>query len=411
MAAAYKSTIFKGTEVYSHLEALYKSGSADWYKVAINFAFGQVRATTKGSSTIRWINVFYTNSQGVKGPMVIRVHGETHVGAIRPNTDSAVTEINAAAKNPAFLIEKRPGNPSIQVQKWNAKVETEADGLTLLTDASGNPILPGDDKRSPMFGVMDLVSKAFATECGERAARGEALAAACRVKGATAAAVAAAHPAAGAFLTPEQVTAIRKAFPAKADTDALTAGAIIGKLTVICPVQEAISANAKRNAGQLLPNPLARASLKFNQATGLPDKLQIFDMNKSSAVGARVVYEEATVDGEPVHADNVHKFVLPRSTFDGIVKMDSICFSQMGVSMPMSFNVIVIRQPATATSSGLDDLYEDMEMTPPAAPAAAAASAASASAAASAAPAPLRAAAAAPDDDYDSLLEDLGGDE
>ena len=66
-------------------------------------------------------------------------------------------ELNAAAKNPSFQIEKRAGHPSTQVQKWNAKVDTEADGITLMTGADGKPILPSDDKMSPMYGIMALV--------------------------------------------------------------------------------------------------------------------------------------------------------------------------------------------------------------------------------------------------------------
>jgi hypothetical protein len=396
---AKNSIVFKGTEMFEHLDSLYKAvaGADKWWARALDFAFGQTRKTTKGSSTTTWVNVFYVSPQGVRGPAVARFHGETHVGQIKPKTEAAAAEMNASAKNPAFLIEPRPGNPCMQVQKWTVKVETEADGITVITDAAGEPILPGDDKRSVLFGVLDYISKAFVGECNERIARGEALVAEAKRKGSTPDSVAAFAPA-GAFLAPEQITAIRKAHPSAVDR--LTAGAIVGKLTVISPVQEAISANAKRNAGQLLPNPLARVTLKFNQASGAPDNLQIFDMGKGTSANGRLIYEEATIGGEPVNADNVHKFVLPRSTFDGIIKMDSVCFSQMGVSMPMSFKVMVLRQPAASAESGLDALYSDFDGVDLGTTGAAASPAAAAAS-------PAAAAGAA--EDYDALLDELSG--
>ena len=424
---ARNSIVFKGTEMNEHLASRYKAaaGGDKWWVGVLDFAVGQTRKTTKGSSTTTWVNVFYISPQGVRGPAVARFHGETHVGQIKPKTEAAAAEMNASAKNPAYLVEPRPGNCCLQVQKWTVKVETEADGITVITDSTGEPVLPGDDQRSVLFGVLDYISKAFVGECNERIARGEALVAEAKRKGSTPDSVAAFAPA-GAFLAPEQITAIRKAHPGAVDR--LTAGAIVGKLTVISPVQEAISANAKRNAGQLLPNPLARVTLKFNQVSGAPDNLQIFDMNRATTVNGRVIYEEATVGSEPVNADNVHKFVLPRSTFDAIVKMDSVCFSQMGVSMPMSAKVLVLRQPVASAESGLDALYADFEAADfagaaaagAAAAGAAAAGAAAAGAAAAGSPAAGAAAAGAAAagspaagaaEDYDALLEELGGDD
>lgn len=395
------TNLFKATEVAEHLNGLYATGTEGWYKPAIKFGWDKANVVSKGSSTTKWINIDYTNPTGVRAPLAFRTYAETHVGQIRPLTEAAAAEMNAASKG-LSLIEPRPGNPSVQVQKWSAKVETAADGITVLTDASGNPIVPGDDKLSPMFVVMDLVSKAFTAECGERTARGEAIVAESKRKGVTAAAVAAAAPAAGAFLTPEQVTAIRKAFPSKADADAVTAGAIVGKLTVITPIQEAISSNAKKNAGAILPNPFARVTLKFDQSTGLPQNVQIYDMSKSSQAGGRTIYEFATVDGEPVNADNVHKFILPRSVFDGIIKMDSVCFSQMGISMPTSFKALVVRQPVVGSSSSLDALYDDDTGSP-----AGASTGAPSGASTAASTAVSAASSASSADEYDALLDEL----
>ena len=404
-----QSSSFSGTEVFKRLTELKATGVASWWSPALNFFWNRAKATTKGSTTTKWVDVHYTDSAGVKAPLVFKVRGETHVGQIRPNTDAGVAELNAAAKNPSFQIEKRPGHPSIQVQKWNAKVDTEADGITLMTGADGKPILPSDDKLSPMYGIMALVGEAFAVECADRTARGEKLVETATAmkkadKNVTANSVINAVNPTGTFLTPEQVTALRRLFTQKADQDTLMAGAIVGKLTVISTAQEAISSNAKRNAGQLLPNPLARASLKFD-TNGMPMQLSIHDMSQYSELNGRPHYEDAKVDGEPVNADNIHKFVLPRSTFDGIVKMDSVCFSQMGISMPTTFKVIVLRQPAVAADSALDDLYGDDLFTAPIASTQAAVSTqAPVSAAAAAAP-------VVSNSEYDDLLKELGGDQ
>jgi hypothetical protein len=91
----------------------------------------------------------------------------------------------------------------------------------------------------------------------------------------------------------------------------------------------------------------------------------IHDKRKPFMVDGKKRYEQAKVDGDLVNADNVHKFIIPRTAFDGIASMDCICLSSMGISVPVKLKVVVGEQPELRREVGMDDLYGDEEETAP----------------------------------------------
>lgn len=425
-SAAAKKVIFNAPDVAARLAALKKAAVEDgkeesaWWTPALKIEWTSLR---KGNNGTQWVSVSFTDANGVTGRLIVRINGERHTGQIMPASEAGVAELAARVKNPNAKIEKRTKKPSIQIQKWAAQVKTAEDGVTVLADADGQPMLPGDEMLSPYYEVACLVSEAFTSEAKDRVDRGLALLTkAAEMKRAdkavTAQAVVEAFAAAngprrpgGMILSSESVGAFRKLFPAQKDTDLLTKGAAItSNVKIANLVQEYIGDQAKKNAGLPLPNPMTRVAMNFDGTTGIA-QMAFFDKSAPYMAEGKQKYEIGRVDGDPVNADNVHKFVLSRSSLDGIFNLDSVCFSNMGISMPVKAEVLVVDKPSSREVS-LDDVYDDGVYAAPA-PAAGVEEKAPETAAPRPATraAPAAAAPAAPaEENYDDLLGELGGD-
>jgi hypothetical protein len=434
--AAAKKVIFNAPVVAARLNALRAAAveageeESQWWKDALTFEWSGSR---KGNNGTQWSSVNFKDDTGVSGRLIVRINSERHTGTIMPSTDEGLADMATKVKNPKFALKKRDKKPSIQVQKWAAQVKTAEDGITLLYDDDGEPILPGDDKLSPYFQVALLVGEAFTAEAKERVDRGLLLLTKAKVytdrgaallakatamkkldkaataqaildawateqnatlsdailsaeqvatlkklfpnnvketelltkEGATAQAVLAAFAVEqGArrpgdmILSSETVAALRKIFANPKDTELLTKGAIItSNVKIANLVQDYIGSQAAKNAGQPLPNPMTRLAMNFDQTTGIA-QMAFFDKDQPFMEDGRQKYDTGKVDGDPVNADNIHKFIVSRSTLDGIVNMDSVCFSNMGISMPVKAEVLVVAKPSGG-SVGFDDVYDD----------------------------------------------------
>ena len=435
-------TVFHCKEMSARLSALKQANpQGDWWapagqKPAIRFDWDGLN----DKKVTKWVNAYYTDSTGVSGPIVfkfgsVQANGtdhEVHTGRIEPNSDQAVAEVNSGIADPKFHVKKRPGAPGLKVMLYADRVKTEADGYTLLTDEQGKPILPADDKRSPLYMTVALVGEAFAAECGVRIARGQAIVEAAvastsdprtgivkytRRDGVTAAAVAQSNPAKGAFMSPDQLAILQKAYPSKGNADValMTTGAIVNNLKISPTVRE-VFGGTSANKGQSRPNPVVDINLKHNEAGIFNNK--IYDMKSLSYVGGRPSYEELKVGGVPVNADNIHLAIESRSEVDGIAKMDSVCFSQVCISMPREAIMLFVKRPDVVVRSDFESMYSDLSLEDGAALADASQPADGGSQAAGpgAANRPTRAAggaaaAEAVDNSYDDLLAEMGADE
>jgi len=433
-------TVFHCKEMAARLLALKQANpQGDWWapagqKPAIRFDWDGLN----DKKVTKWVNAYYTDGTGVSGPIVfkfgsVQANGtdhEVHTGRIEPNSDAAAAEVNSGIADPKFHVKKRPGAPGLKVMLYADRVKTEADGYTLLTDEQGKPILPADDRRSPLYMTAALIGEVFAAECGVRIARGQAIVEAAvlstsdprtgivkytRRDGATPAAVAQSNPAKGAFMSPDQLAILQKAYPSKGNADValMTAGAIVNNLKISPTVRE-VFGGTSANKGQSRPNPVVDINLKHNEAGIFNNK--IYDMKSLSYVGGRPSYDELKVGGVPVNADNIHQAIESRSEVDGIVKMDSVCFSQVCISMPREAIMLFVKRPDVVVRSDFESMYSDLSLEESVAPAASEAAGADSSRPArgsggAAAGGAAAAEAAADDGSYDDLLAEMGADE
>lgn len=369
-------TIFNVAPVAARLRGLWQAAVDDgkedtrWWAPALTFEW----APRSGANGTQWTNLVYTDEHNASGRLFLRISSEKSTGQIMPLTEDGCAEMAKLIKNPKVKITPRTKKACFQVQKWACQVKTEEDGITLMADSDGNIILPDESQMSPYYQVAALVNEAFVFETKERIERGNALVASLTaskrakvtdVDGALAAFLEANGPRrpGDMILSSENVTAIRKMFPEKAAGDRIIKGAIVtGNMKVAELVQTNISTQATRNAGMSLPNPMTRIALNFDKLTGVAE-MAFFDKSKPYVVDGKPRYESATVEEKPgvfvpVSAENVHKFVRSRARMDGIVDMGSVCFSSMGISMPVKAEVAVI-EPPTNNKVGFDDVYDD----------------------------------------------------
>jgi len=309
--------------------------------------------------------------------------GETHSGQIKPNTEAGVAEL-AAESTSEYKLEMRDRDPSLQICKFDARVETADDGITVLTGSDGQPILPDPSTMSSYFVAVELIGEATTYEIKKRVGQGNKFVRLCAsmkeendavtTQEVLDAFIASNGPSNGPrnmIICDGDLDSLREVATSKADLDMLLGGAIIASNTKLSSlVQKRISMKSINNPGRDLPNPITRIKIGFNKTTGVPDAM-IHDKSKSfKTAEGKVRYEQGKVDGELVNADNVHKFIQPRTTVDGIAVMDCVCLSSMGISVPVKLKVVVAKQPEPRHEIGIDDLYDDDENETAPAPAA-----------------------------------------
>jgi hypothetical protein len=420
MQASQKQTkvIFNAENVFKHLQRLKAAAEAKaaedaktagregdievppWWPSALAFDWADVR---KGGNGTFWMSVNYTDERKRCAPLIIRFHDEKHTGQIMPTTEEGVAELARQMKNSDYKIEPRGTKKAqFQVSKWNVKVKTEKDGITVLKGPDGRPQYPSDQNRSMLFGTIELVCEAYNAEVRGRIGRGDALVAAVAKKKMSAADLIALVAKengpflpGGTILTSDGMATLRKQC---GDTTALNAFVTIAPTTKIAvPMQDTISNQAKKNAGMAMPNPLTRFAMEFGD-TSKP--VALYDKTKPYMLNGKQQYEAATVEtvnakGEkvthPVTNDNIHKFVRSRSVLDGICDASAVCFSNLAISMPCKLSVGVVTPPVD-NSVDVGDVYgeDDDDALPPVAEVPAAetpADAAAADAAAADAPA------------------------
>lgn len=378
--AIARTTVFKLDEVYDRLDRAKKTVESDkWWVGIITFDFAsQPRGGNQGT---KWMTISFTNAMGVTAPLVVALRGEKHVGQILPTRQEDLNELLKISKNKTLKL-REDKKPSIQIQKWSTMVKTTSDGAVALKP-DGTPDVPGDEYLSKYFRVAELLTEAFKYEIDIRIQAGNKLSSLMEeMKKCTVEDILAAFDTQfGSTYGPRiHGYAIMTASQLKIKPDdkkKISANVILVENSkVAVPVQTEFSAKHEKLAEMPMPNPIARIAMNFNKETKLAD-FKLYDKSKSfiEEVGGKKKqqYEIAKVLDEnglsvPVTADNVHKFILSRSIVDGIVNMNAICFSNLGISMPIKFTTLVVEHPKSMVA-GLDDLYDDIELpmttTPP----------------------------------------------
>jgi hypothetical protein len=362
-AAAARRTIFNVAEVRARAQGARdaKDGAFGWWDGVFTFGYGSVRA---GNNNTAWFSVDYTDAAGDKGPLMLRVQKENHLGQIMPPTAAGVAELQAEIKNPKRVLKPREYGVSLQVTKYPGRVEVMADEITVKTDESGKPIYP--DQTSDFYAVSALLTEAFVAEAQKRVKAGTSfISLVDRIREANSKATVddvlkelGAVALNSIIISQEMKDGLKRYFKEKADLDRLTKNMYIAtNCRIASRVQEYISEKNTKNGGLPMPNPMTRIDVKFHKDSGTAE-LEIFDGTKPFTAEGKKQFEKGKVNGVPVNADNVHKFIKSNSGFAGIIDASGGCFSSMGISNSVKVSILIVTPPP-ASKVSIDDFWED----------------------------------------------------
>lgn len=335
---------FKAVDIVAHFNELKSTGTEKWWSNYVTFEWNRIRP---GKNTTKWLTLCYTPDSTSKPKRLnVVIRDEVHSGQIMPNTPEEVVELKA--RFPDSRIELRTMKPSIQFQKWSKQVPTQEDRISPVIDESGTQVVPDDEYLSNYYQVAHFIDEIFKTEMRERVERGTFLMVWLSQ-----------HKTASAKEARESVGHINECDTIIRDDDAITIRErypdraielMKGILTVSSTkvgsiIQERISDKAPKNKGAKLPNPMTRITIPFDSKTGQPQMVTILDKMKPFKCQGKKGYENATYKTVPINANNIHWFIPSRSVIDGVISMDSVCFSQLGISLPIKASMIIVQQP------------------------------------------------------------------
>ena len=331
--------------VASHFKDLKATGDEKWWDKCITFEWNRIRP---GKNSTKWLSINYTPKTSNKPQRFsVSIRGELHSGQIMPNLPEDVVELKA--KYPDSKIELRTMKPSLQFQKWSKQVPTQEDRISLIIGEDGKPVVPGDEYLSSYDQVASYIDEIFKYEMKQRTERGTFLmvylsqhksASAKEVKDA----IGHVHEC-DTIIRDDDANTIRDRYPDKY-ADILKGVLTVSSTKVGTILQERISDKAPKNKGAKLPNPMTRITIPFDPKTGQQHSITILDKEKPITLdNGKKMFEPATYNGQPINANNIHAFIPSRSIIDGVINIDSVCFSQLGISLPIKASCIVVQQP------------------------------------------------------------------
>nr|CAD7112312.1 CP312R CDS [African swine fever virus] len=270
--------------------------SLDWDKLRI----------AKRNTSVKYVTV-HVMVKGKKAPLMFNFQNEKHVGTISPSTDEEVIRMNA--ENPKFLVKKRDRDPCLQFNKYKISPPLEDDGFTVKKNEQGEEIYPGDEEKSKLFQIIELLEEAFED-------------------------------------------AVQKG-PENMKTK-----------NIIKLVQRKISSNAAKNADKPLPNPIARIRIKVNPITNMLAPVLLDKSKPITLQNGKTSFEELKdKDGVKANPDNIHKLIESHSIHDGIINARSICISSMGISFPLCLEMGVVKVFEKNNGIDVDSIYGPDEIT------------------------------------------------
>lgn len=356
---------FKASDIVSHFNQLKAAGKEQWWNGYVSFEWSKIRP---GKNSTKWLTIRYTNDLSIKPRrLIVIIRDEVHSGQIKPTTQEDLAELRL--KNPEAKLELRTMKPSLQFQKWTKQVQTQEDKITPLIDDQGNYIYPDDSYLSNYYQVAYYLDEIFKYEMRRRVDRGmELMMAATKNKTFNVKDI---KDNVGhvndcdTIITDDNANNLRELLGDKY-TDFMKGVLIVSSNKVGTIIQERISEKAIKNKGAKLPNPMTRITIPFELKPG-PTNVTILDKSKQFTCNGKRGYKPATYKDEPVNANNIHWFIPSRSIIDGIVSMDSVCFSQLGISLPVKITLLIVQQPIKRENNVLSlcsEIYGDMDDLP-----------------------------------------------
>ena len=293
-----------------------------WYEGLIHFA---IERANEGSNSIWWINLILTltdpqTGRTISGSPVIKFRNEMVRGIVTPKTDEGVAQLAAKFPNWDGIATQKPRDstnygPTVCFDRWE---RTEKDDDGQVTGHTGESIL---------MRYIELIDLAFlhfyeySMETGLIAGSSER------------------NPIANPHQIKVQNTMLRPR----------------------------VSREFKEGPqkGKIRANPRTRITIPFDKKTGMPNKLAFLDGDKMvEDSNGKPRPDYLMVEGELVNSENVHMALLPGSLVDGVLKMDAVCCSSTGISVPCKFDsVLVVRAPQYGSGeTTFDELYDDADL-------------------------------------------------
>ena len=338
---------FKASDIVAHFKQLKSTGDEIWWKNYISFEWSRIRS---GKNSTKWITLKYTPDLATKPKRLsVIIRNEVHSGQIMPSTPEDVAELKT--RFPEAKIELRTMKPSLQFQKWSKQVPTLEDRISPVIDDNGNQVVPDEEYLSSYYQLAYDIDKIFKYEMRQRTERATLMMVyLSQHKTASAKEV---RDAVGhvnecdTIMRDDDANIIRESYSDRY-VDLMKGVLTVSSTKVGTIIQERISDKAVKNKGAKLPNPMTRITIPFETTKpkpGLPPSVTILDKSKPFKCNGKKGYKNAEYNDKPVDANNVHWFIPSRSVIDGVINMDSVCFSQLGISLPIKASIIVVQQP------------------------------------------------------------------
>lgn len=356
---------FKVEDIVEHFVQLRSSNEDFWWRKCIEIDWSNVRS----SINTKWISIRYKPKESPTAARLnLVIRNEKHIGQIMPLSTEDNTDKSKNDRDTRNKI-------CVQIQKWSVPVRTQEDKITPIME-NGKPVYPKDEYLSKYFQFIEFMQEIFVQEIDERTNRANKLMQIVKE----------AKNKVLALDTSENVAKLRQDIGHMSDGDTiildtdykslkdkfksccneLLKGFIQVNNTKLFPlIQEYVSETAQRNKGCKLPNPITRVTIPFDTKT-FESSILILDKFQESFVEGKRKFDNAIVDGQPVTALNINKFILSGSVIDGIINMDAICLSQLGISLPTKFKTIIVMPSVKKNYSVVDictSIYGDEKVT------------------------------------------------
>jgi hypothetical protein len=379
--AAFVAHMTKARATHEAAVAAGTATSPDYWRGIIEIDFEHAKAYTNAT----FIKIWYTNPTGDRSPLLWRITNERQCGQIDAATPEGVSWLSQRfpkSKKP-FAV-RTDKAPTIQVNRFRAKVESVDDkGVLPVYNEDGTQKLPDASQASGLYAAMAILNEIVdvvvnrALDLGRLLSREvedtlrannattpEAIMQAFMEKNGS-------PRARDIILSAHDAERILKGFGpqrrAAAEAIVLRTTPRLKTVALASMVQTKLSAKHPQAPNQPLLNPLARATIKFDKTTKQPEeRVEFFDGSKPIMVDGKkrfdvlTVKDPATGQVQTITDLNIHMAIAAGSLITGTVDVGALCFSELGISVPVKMNIIVVTPPVSREVD-LDDVFADMD--------------------------------------------------
>jgi hypothetical protein len=359
---------FHSDKIVAHFKALkeqsLETNEEKWWKDFLQINWVPKGKKDKNNTTnVKWFSINYRSSvDETFRNLIVTMRGETHRGYIMPKKITPEELENSSLKNILNSkykeLKPRELKASIQIKKWSQNPETYEKSLEVKT-------YPDDKYKSVYFQLIEYLEEIITTELKERITRGHMLAAKCEnkpsdnINSLQEIKKLIGHEKLGDTLVSQsELKLITKTFKKTFETNLFIYEIIeYYNERIVELIQRCISNKSAENPGKELPNPITRITIPFDIKTGnLLDNLVIFDKTTAEKINDKLIFHKYKVNGEEITDNNIHEVILPGTKIDGYVILDSLCISNMGLSVvAKAIKALFIEQPQKINQDVSDD--------------------------------------------------------